>query len=243
MMERESDDRRVWALAARRPGRARELLRSTAPPYDHPMGRKPGPCGPTSPRSGCESRRPGLAVRRPSQPAAGAPPYCVRTRSVGQAPPGPWTDPMFNDHDLLEFLLVAAPGLLATTVLFAVLWVRAREGALRSQVSPRRSARVRVRKLTHVVHAVDAIAIEVERISEAQRFTALALAERSSGAIFFKRVRRAGDHPRLTRTFDEGENDPGGGRVRSWTASEARGTVDARGATSQRPSTPLPIEP
>ena len=73
---------------------------------------------------------------------------------------------MFNDHDLLEFLLVAAPGLLATTVLFAVLWVRARERALRSQVSPRRSD-ASTEELTHVVHAVDAIAIEVERISEA----------------------------------------------------------------------------
>jgi len=35
---------------------------------------------------------------------------------------------------------------------------------------------------------VDAIAIEVERISEAQRFTALTLAERSTGAGGGKRV-------------------------------------------------------
>jgi hypothetical protein len=87
---------------------------------------------------------------------------------------------MFNDQDLLDFLLVAAPGLLATTVLFAVLWVRARERALRSQMT-QRSPEVPSEDVTHLVQAVDAIAIEVERISEAQRFTALTLAERSSG--------------------------------------------------------------
>lgn len=94
---------------------------------------------------------------------------------------------MFNEHDLLEFLLVATPGLLATTVLFAVLWVRARERALRSQMSQRRPDALS-EELTHVVHAVDAIAIEVERISEAQRFTALALAERAGGKRVGERV-------------------------------------------------------
>jgi hypothetical protein len=88
---------------------------------------------------------------------------------------------MFNDQDLLGFLLVAAPALLATSVLFAVLWVRARERALRSQMN-QRSPEVLSENVTHLVQAVDAIAIEVERISEAQRFTALTLAERSSGA-------------------------------------------------------------
>jgi len=85
---------------------------------------------------------------------------------------------MFNDHDLLEFLLTAAPGLLATTVLFAVLWVRARERALRAQIT-QGAPNVLSEDLTHVVQAVDAIAIEVERISEAQRFTALTLAQRA----------------------------------------------------------------
>jgi hypothetical protein len=94
---------------------------------------------------------------------------------------------MFNDQDLLSFLLVAAPGLLATTVVFAVLWVRARERALRSQMTQRSSDGLG-EDVAHVVQAVDAIAIEVERISEAQRFTALTLAERSTGAGGGKRV-------------------------------------------------------
>ena len=97
---------------------------------------------------------------------------------------------MFTDEDLLNFLLVAAPSLLATTVLFAVLWVRARERALRSQVTQRGSDALG-EDVAHVVQAVDAIAIEVERISEAQRFTALTLAERSTGAGGGKRVPRS----------------------------------------------------
>jgi len=94
---------------------------------------------------------------------------------------------MFTDEDLLNFLLVAAPSLLATTVLFAVLWVRARERALRSQMT-QRSPDALSEDVTHLVQAVDAVAIEVERISEAQRFTALTLAERSTGAGGGKRV-------------------------------------------------------
>jgi len=84
---------------------------------------------------------------------------------------------MINDHDLLEFLLAVAPALLGTTVLFAVLWFRARERALRAQIA-QRTPDALGEDLVHVVHAVDAMAIEVERISEAQRFTALTLAER-----------------------------------------------------------------
>jgi hypothetical protein len=77
--------------------------------------------------------------------------------------------------------------LLATTVVFVVLWVRARERALRSQMT-QRSSDALGEDVAHVVQAVDAIAIEVERISEAQRFTALTLAERSTGAGGGKRI-------------------------------------------------------
>jgi hypothetical protein len=94
---------------------------------------------------------------------------------------------MFNDSDLLQFLLVVAPFLLGTTVLFAVLWIRARERALRAQIT-QRSPDALSEDLVHVVHAVDAIAIEVERISEAQRFTALTLAERGDGQTSGKRI-------------------------------------------------------
>ena len=94
---------------------------------------------------------------------------------------------MFNDTDILDFLIVATPVLFGTTVMFAVLWVRARERALRARINqPHPDALSE--DLTHVVQAVDAIAIEVERISEAQRFTALTLAGRSDAKGGGKRV-------------------------------------------------------
>lgn len=85
---------------------------------------------------------------------------------------------MINDNDLAKFLMVLSGGLLTTTMLFAVLWVRARERALRARLAQQNPEAVRD-DVTHLVQAVDAIAIEVERISEAQRFTALTLAERT----------------------------------------------------------------
>ena len=94
---------------------------------------------------------------------------------------------MFNDTDLAQFLLVVSGGLFATTLLFAVLWLRARERVLRMRLRLENPEAVR-EDVTHLVQAVDAIAVEVERISEAQRFTALTLAERSTGAGGGKRV-------------------------------------------------------
>jgi hypothetical protein len=94
---------------------------------------------------------------------------------------------MFNDQDLINFLILSTGGLFTTTLLFAVLWIRARERALRARMALQ-SPESLSEDLTHLVQAVDAVAIEVERISEAQRFTALTLAERSSAAGGGKRV-------------------------------------------------------
>ena len=84
---------------------------------------------------------------------------------------------MLNDNDLLDLLLVSSGVLFVTTVTFAILWIRARERALRLRLA-RSSSESITDEITHVVHAVDAIAIEVERISDAQRFTVQAVAER-----------------------------------------------------------------
>ena len=82
---------------------------------------------------------------------------------------------MFNDADLINFFIIVTVVLSTTTVSFGVLWLRARERALRLRLSLQNPEAVR-EDVTHLVQAVDAIAIEVERISEAQRFTALTLA-------------------------------------------------------------------
>jgi len=94
---------------------------------------------------------------------------------------------MFNDADLISFLIVTTGVLSTTTLLFAVLWIRARERALRTRLA-RQSPESLGEDLAHLVQAVDAVAIEVERISEAQRFTALTLAERAGAVSGGKRV-------------------------------------------------------
>ena len=95
--------------------------------------------------------------------------------------------PPISSEDLIDLLFVVSGGLLTTTLVFAILWVRSRERALKARLAHRDSAAL-TDDVTHLVQAVDAIAIEVERISEAQRFTALTLAERSSGAGGAKRI-------------------------------------------------------
>lgn len=81
-----------------------------------------------------------------------------------------------NDHDLAIFLLWTSGTLLAATLAFCTLWLRARERGLRASLAakPAREGA----EIQHIVHAVDSIAAEVERMSEAQRFTAQVLAEK-----------------------------------------------------------------
>ncbi|HEY9226183.1 MAG TPA: hypothetical protein VIP11_06020 [Gemmatimonadaceae bacterium] len=68
--------------------------------------------------------------------------------------------------------------LFSTTLVFVGLWIRARERAIRASVDSERKVESKEPDLEHLVNAVDAIAVEVERISEAQRFTAKVLVER-----------------------------------------------------------------
>ena len=95
--------------------------------------------------------------------------------------------PLISTEDLIALLFVVSGGLLTTTVVFAVLWVRSRERTLKARLAQRDSTAL-TEDVTHLVQAVDSIAIEVERISEAQRFTALTLAERSAAAGGPKRL-------------------------------------------------------
>ena len=82
-----------------------------------------------------------------------------------------------DSSDVAKFLLVVSGGLFATTVGFAVAWVRARERLLRYRTE------VVARPDTvsdRVDPAIDAIALEVERIGEQQRFLTKLLAENVS---------------------------------------------------------------
>ena len=72
--------------------------------------------------------------------------------------------------------------LFATTVGFAVAWMRARERAIRAELTRGRPATDADARFDQLQQAVDAVAVEVERISEAQRFTTKLLAERGSSA-------------------------------------------------------------
>ena len=85
---------------------------------------------------------------------------------------------MFNSRDLVVLLLLSSSTLFTTTVIFAVLWVRSREKALRAILEPSRQLEASATDIQHLVHAVDSIAVEVERISEGQRFTTQLLADR-----------------------------------------------------------------
>ena len=72
--------------------------------------------------------------------------------------------------------------LFATTVGFAIAWARARERALRAELTRQRLAPDAEARFDRLQQAVEAMAVEVERISEAQRFAAKLLAERTSPA-------------------------------------------------------------
>jgi len=82
---------------------------------------------------------------------------------------------MINDHDLSLLLLTVSAILLTTTVTFATLWLRSRERLLRTARDRRVEPSADIR---HIMTAVDSMAIEIERISEGQRFTTQILADR-----------------------------------------------------------------
>jgi hypothetical protein len=85
---------------------------------------------------------------------------------------------MINNRDLVVLLFLSSSTLLATTIGFAIAWVRARERALRAELEAPRVQPRSIATPETVERALDAIALEVERISEGQRFVTRLLAER-----------------------------------------------------------------
>lgn len=91
--------------------------------------------------------------------------------------------------DVVFSALVLATGALsASTLALAVAWVRARERAIRAEqrAAPPPDGDTRFDRLER---AVDAMAVEVERMSEGQRFLGRLLAERPGSEW------NAGGHP------------------------------------------------
>jgi hypothetical protein len=83
---------------------------------------------------------------------------------------------MLSSHELVVIFFGTSCTLFATSVGFAVAWVRARERALRAETVMRPVA-PGATETDRLERAVDAIALEVERISEGQRFVTRLLAE------------------------------------------------------------------
>jgi hypothetical protein len=95
-----------------------------------------------------------------------------------------------SKSDLLA-LLVLSNGVWCTiTFTLGVLWIRARERAIRAgaDTQPVKVKAKEMPEIEHLMNAVDAIAVEVERISEAQRFTTKVLVERNENAAAVKRA-------------------------------------------------------
>ena len=84
---------------------------------------------------------------------------------------------MLNNHDIAVLGLLASGVLFVSTVALAIAWVRARERSLRALLEAQTAENGSVATMK-LAQAVEAIALEVERISEGQRFVTKLLAER-----------------------------------------------------------------
>ena len=83
-----------------------------------------------------------------------------------------------NGNDLVILLLASSSiGLFVTTIGFAIAWVRARERVLRlrAQVTPAPDAALA--NADRLEEAIGAVALEVERIGEHQRYMTKLLAD------------------------------------------------------------------
>jgi hypothetical protein len=90
---------------------------------------------------------------------------------------------MYWARHLTDLLILASGGLFTTTVAFAALWVRARERAVRAE-SLLEGARIGAARPDSSGIALDAIAEEVERIGEGQRFLTRVMSEQANrGAL------------------------------------------------------------
>ena len=88
---------------------------------------------------------------------------------------------MFHLTHTVELLLLAGCGLFTTTIGFAALWIRARDRATRAEALLE-GIRLGGRG-DSMSPALDAIAEEVERIGEGQRFITRIMSEHGRGTV------------------------------------------------------------
>ena len=85
---------------------------------------------------------------------------------------------MFFGHHAAEIFFLTSGTLFLTTITFASLWVRARERAVRAE-SYLEGVRLTGGRPESTNPALDAMAVEIERIGEGQRFLTRVMSEQS----------------------------------------------------------------
>jgi hypothetical protein len=80
--------------------------------------------------------------------------------------------------DILVLADIVIAVLFASTVGFAIAWARTRERALRAELAHRMMPSTAEKQLGRLQETVEAMSLELERIGEAERFTARLLSER-----------------------------------------------------------------
>jgi hypothetical protein len=80
---------------------------------------------------------------------------------------------------ILDLLMIAFAGLTTTTVVAVVAWIRARERAIRVESAAQLGLPgLADQRLARIETAIEAMALEIERISEAERYAVKLLADR-----------------------------------------------------------------
>jgi hypothetical protein len=87
-----------------------------------------------------------------------------------------------SPHQVADILLMSSLTLFVTSIGFAIAWVRARERATRAE-SFMEGIRAVQSPQQGVSPALDAIAVEVERIGEGQRFLTKVLSEQQPARV------------------------------------------------------------
>ena len=92
-----------------------------------------------------------------------------------------------QDPQVINILEIVAPSVIAVVFIIsaaavAYSWIEKRAKRLVGSGDPAAQARIE-EKLNHLTNAVDAIAVEVERISEGQRFTTKLFADSAADTV------------------------------------------------------------